>query len=376
MSLRFEWVRSLQGVAFPVDAYKRLHESVHSATPFNRPGWLYGAEHALAAGQGLHVLLGWEDEQLVLCLPLVAGRERMLGLPMSVIRHLGYPLADRIALMVLPSCAKAAMAQASREIARTLPHGLLQLSEIIDPPERFSAWARASWRTHAMVSCRVPEHLLVEADHKPVSGQVGNKIRRFQKRCHEAGALVRRVVANAGNIDELLSAMSDVEKISWKGDEGVGIFSGVQRKQWLYESLRGLAVEGCVRLVMLELEGRCISYRLGLLERGRLYDYNIAFLPQYAELGSGRVLLDEWIRWGLEEHWHWVDASRVSLARSSHQLHERMSGQVVHTRWSFYSQRPCGRLLGTADQLWQWLKPRIKAWRELRVTKLSSEGST
>ena len=31
--------------------------------------------------------------------------------------------------------------------------------------------------------------------------------------------------------------------------------------------------------------------RLGLLDQGRLYDYNLAFLPQHADLGSGRVLL-------------------------------------------------------------------------------------
>ncbi|MEE4465286.1 cellulose biosynthesis protein, partial [Azotobacter chroococcum] len=87
-------------------------------------------------------------------------------------------------------------------------------------------------------------------------------------------------------------------------------------------------------------------------------DYNLAFLPEYAELGSGRLLLDEWIRWGLEDGWQWIDASRVSLQGSSHQLHERMTGELLQLRWSFYSWRPDGIALGLAHRLWSAVKAR------------------
>ena len=129
------------------------------------------------------------------------------------------------------------------------------------------------------------------------------------------------------------------------------------------------AAQGLVRVVVLELEGRCISYRLGLLEQGRLYDYNLAFLPQYADLGSGRVLLEEWIRWGLDDNWRWIDASRVSLENSSHQLHERMTGQLEHWRWSFYSWRPSGIALGLALRVWQWVKPLLQRYKARRAAK-------
>ena len=148
--------------------------------------------------------------------------------------------------------------------------------------------------------------------------------------------------------------------MSWKGDDGVGIFSVPAQRQWMFQAFTALAADGRLRLVVLELDGRCISYRLGLLERGRLYDYNLAFVPQYADLGSGRVLLQEWIDWGLDEGWTWIDASRVSLENSSHQLHERMTGQVEHLRHSFYSWRPSGLCLGMALRLWQRIKPWIK----------------
>ena len=83
--------------------------------------------------------------------------------------------------------------------------------------------------------------------------------------------------------------------------------------------------------------------------------------------GSGRVLLDEWIRWGLDENWRWIDASRVSLDNSSHQLHERMTGQLEHWRWSFYSWRASGIALGLALRFWQRLKPAWQQWKACRT---------
>ena len=108
---------------------------------------------------------------------------------------------------------------------------------------------------------------------------------------------------------------------------------------------------------------RCISYRLGFLDKGRIYDYNLAFLPDYARLGSGRLLLDEWIQWGLDEGWQWIDASRVSLQDSSHQLHERCTEFVEHRRWSFYTKRPTGLLLGLSYIVWKLIKPRLQSIR-------------
>jgi hypothetical protein len=82
------------------------------------------------------------------------------------------------------------------------------------------------------------------------------------------------------------------------------------------------------------------------------------------------VLLEEWIRWGLDDNWHWIDASRVSLMNSSHQLQERMTGQLEHWRWSFYSWRPSGLALGLAMRLWHRLKPWLKKWRDWREAAL------
>lgn len=113
---------------FPAAAYEALRLRVTDHTPFNNLGWLRAAELTLGEGERLHILLGWEADELRLCLPLVAARERFTGVPFRVLHHLGYPLADRLALLSLLDAQD--MRQALRLIRQRLPHALLQLNEL------------------------------------------------------------------------------------------------------------------------------------------------------------------------------------------------------------------------------------------------------
>ncbi|KQZ78937.1 MULTISPECIES: GNAT family N-acetyltransferase [unclassified Pseudomonas] len=370
MTVRFEWRTSLCAADFPAAAYEALRLRVMDHTPFNALAWMAASQQALTAGERLHVLLGWQADELVLCLPLVASVERFGGLPFRVLHHLGFPLADRLALLATVDAE--GLRKALTEIRRCLPHALLQLNELAGEDHALRSWFARSSTAERRLGCRVPVHLITDADRQEVSGDPRYKLRRARKRIAACGAQVRRITPDATTMGPLLKAIAEVEAVSWKGDEGVGIFADERRRQWMEKAFTALAAQGLVRVVTLELDGRCISYRLGLLEQGRLYDYNLAFLPQYADLGSGRVLLEEWIRWGLDDNWYWIDASRVSLENSSHQLHERMTGHMEHWRWSFYSWRPSGLVLGLGLRVWQQVKPLMQQWRAKRRTAASS----
>ncbi|MDD0973744.1 GNAT family N-acetyltransferase [Pseudomonas fontis] len=373
MQPSLSWRTSLRCDDFPAADYEQLRQAVADATPFNSLAWLQAAEQALPADQSLQILLGHDAGRLCLCLPLIVCLERQGPLTFRVVRHLGYPMSDRIGLLMDLSSLNATLVL--KAIRQKLPHALLQLSEVTGESPWLQCWAQRSSTFEQRLACRAPVHQLSDADRQEVSGDPRYKLRRARKRIAALGAQVRRVTPTADNALQWLEAVSAVEAVSWKGDDGVGIFSLPAQRQWMFQAFAALAADGRLRLVVLELDGRCISYRLGLLERGRLYDYNLAFIPQYADLGSGRALLQEWIDWGLDEGWQWIDASRVSLENSSHQLHERMTGQVEHWRQSFYSWRPSGLCLGLALRLWQRLKPWFKA-RQARAVASPAVPST
>ena len=360
MTETYTWYDSLDPAIFPETAYAQLLERLPEVTPFNQLAWLRACADQLA-GRQLRILAAWRGEHMVLCLPLTIGRERLLGMPWRVVRHLGYPLADRIVLAV-DGVDSPLLGKALRQIRSRLPHSLLEFNEVLatESADRLAAvWSDLCSYREDRLSCRVPEHRITEADHKDPTGVLGSELRRARRRAGEAMAQLRRLAPDAGQMRDLVGELAAVEQASWKGEEGVGLFSP-ERLPLMTAALTALAAQGRVRVVYLEREGRCISYRLGLLERGRLYDYNIAYLPEYSALGSGRLLLHEWLMWGLEEGWQWVDASRVSLHNSNHQLHERMDGLIDNHHWRFCSRRPGGILLGIAYRLWARVKPRIR----------------
>lgn len=364
MGLRLSWVASLAEPGFPAADYEALRQRLPRATPFNGLAWLRAAEAAVQPRHSVHVLLGHDGERLRLCLPLLRMPLRG-GLPgLVVVRHLGWPLSDRIGLMI--DLDEQDAPQVLREIRQHLPHALLQLNELTVGEPWLLQWSRHCSTYERRRICTVPVHGISPADRQEVSGDPRYKLRRARKRIAACGAQVRRVRLDAGNIEAWLQRIAAVEDASWKGDDGVGIFSTAPSRAWMFQALTALAGQDGVRLVVLELDGACISYRLGLLERGRLYDYNLAFLPAHAGLGSGRVLLQEWIDWGLDEGWQWIDASRVSLENSSHQLHERMTGQIEHLRHGFYSWRLSGICLGLTLRMWR----RCQSW--LRAAGKSS----
>ncbi|MDR1854138.1 MAG: GNAT family N-acetyltransferase [Azoarcus sp.] len=374
MNLRFVWHDSLDDGDFPLAAYEDLLARLPQATPFNHPAWLRAAAMALAPGRELRVLVAFRAERMALCLPLVRCREKLLGLPMTVVRHLGHPLADRVALAVAPG-EDEALAAALPRIGAEMPHALLQFDEVPAADDRLEVWGSHYFRHERRMSCRVPAHRIDDADRdEPPPGDARYELRRARRHCDALGAVTRRARPTADDIDDWCARLAAVDRASWKGEAGVGLFSAAY-ESWTRAALRNLAAVDRVRVVLLEHEGCCLSYRLGLLEAGRLYDYAAAYLPEHRALGSGRLLLDEWIRWGLDEGWQWVDAARVSRENSRHPLHERASATIEHHRWRFFARRPDGIALALAYRVWLRVKPLLRRPRQRKRGEIAADGN-
>lgn len=361
-TVRAQWFRSLHDPIFPATEYESLVDRHDSSTPYNRLAWLQGAELA-AEKCRVEVLVLRRADRMVACIPMIWDRR---GLGLRTARHLGAPLSDRIGLMI-ENNDPALLSLAFRMIQRRRPVAYIELNELYDGgggTALTSQFARSHCiTTHEHPTCRVPVFQL-PAEHPQEKGlpeRVRAKLRRERRRSTEAGATIHRIVPS--DKDNWLDEIIAVERVSWKGTEGVGIFSGSERERWMRAGLGGLARSGRIRIVALELDGRLISYRLGLLEKGCLYDYNLAFVPEYSKIASGRLLLNEFIHWGIDEGWHAIDASRVSQV-SGHHLHERMNESVQQYRVRYFSKRPGGLLASTAQTLWERYKPAGRRFRD------------
>lgn len=338
-----------------------------SATPFNRLAWLRGAEQG-AGSRKVEILVVWIGDRMVGCMPVIWER---WGLPLEsglrIARHLGAPLSDRLGLMVEGNDPML-IAEIFRAIQRRRPVACIELNELYDDGSALASSSGFARRyciaTHVHPTCRVPvlELSTERPQEKDLPQRVRAELRRERRRASEAGAIVQRI-APTGDATAWLEQIIAVERASWKGTDGVGIFSGKRRERWMREALTGLGRSRQIKVVALVLGARIVSYRLGLFEAGRLYDYNCAYIPEYSKIACGRLLLDEFVQWGYDEGWKAIDASRVSRI-SGHVLHERMNTSVQQYRVRYFSRRPGGLVASTGQALWARFKPVLRRWRE------------
>lgn len=345
-------------------AYRALLRSAPATTPFNHAGWLQAAADAAEPGEVVAVLWAWCEGTAVGCLPLLAVSQRIARVPVRVVRHLGFPLADRIGLAVRAD-SPGVLGEMLRAVAARFGGHLIQLNELVADPgqaaelERFGRARCFRWDRE--LSCRVPRRAMTPADCDEASlpKDVKLELRRARRRVEELRGIVRRLEPTEATVDALVLACKAVEDASWKGEDEVGIFSGERRTRWMRQAFRAWAADGAVRALTIEVDGQVVSYRLGPFADGVFFDYNIAFLPEMRRLGTGRLLLDEALRWSVEARWRFVDASRVSITNSSHQLFERPHELVENERWTFVPRSV--RLLP------YWVALSVRAWRRART---------
>ena len=251
MSTQFSWCTSLSDSQFSIHDYSRLINQIKQTTPFNHIAWLRGAEKSLTKNQKLKILLGYKDNELVICLPLIICTEKTFRLPVKTIRHLGYPLSDRIALAVQPDIDNL-LNQALLEIRKKLSFSMIQFSEITEESAQASGlkqWQNKFWYSEDRLSCAAPAHQITEEDRVEPSGNIRYKLRKARKRANDLPATIERITPTAENVADIINAISEVELQSWKGDDGVGVFSGQQRMNWMTTALSGFAEKGHLRII-------------------------------------------------------------------------------------------------------------------------------
>jgi CelD/BcsL family acetyltransferase involved in cellulose biosynthesis len=346
-------------------AYRELLVSAPATTPFNHVGWLQAAAEAAEPGETVAVLWAWRDGVALGCLPLIVASQRVARVPVRLVRHLGFPLADRIGLAVR-SDSLGVLGEMLRAVTARFGGHIIQWNELVVTPEigkELESFGRARcFRWDRELSCRVPRRARTPADCEESSlpKEVKLELRRSRRRLEDSHGVVRRIEPTSDSIDALVLACKAVEDASWKGEDEVGIFSGERRTRWMQQAFRAWAADDAVRAITVEVNGQVVSYRLGPFADGVFFDYNIAFLPEMRRLGAGRLLLDEALRWSVDAGWRFVDASRVSITNSSHQLFERPHELVDNERWTFVPRSV--RLLP------YWVALSVRAWRKANRT--------
>lgn len=363
------------------DAQRMLSEQLDAtvadcvdATVFCTSAWLVPAAQYLSERRELMVLCVRRDTRVLALLPLTWGIERMAGMPVRTLRHLGYPFSDRICLLLTDSnpAVPAALIQGLTHCPR--PWDLIALDELLDADVR--TILDLVMREHAHIRTRIRH--CARSPILPVAGtttaelaqryprSLRTRINRARKKQTAAGRIqARRVAHTPENCAVTISTLAAVEDQSWKGDQGVGIFAAGRRRDFFTAASRRLSAADGLDIWELRLDDQLIAYRWQPRFRGVVLDYNFAHLPQYDALSPGRVLLDDIIHAAATRGLARVDASRGSIQRP-HLLDDWATDHVDHYALWLANATVRGALL-------HLLATHINPWRQrlsARIAKI------
>lgn len=348
------------------------------ATLFNSVPWCEAAATALPATRALRVLQVADADGLAAWLPLTAGRERIHGLPLRTLRLLGHPFNDRVALPL--RSADPALAAAVVDALLTCPYrwDVLVLSELHDASERsrlddeLAARAiEADWRTCSstpvlpLTASPLPFDQADGAARTAMSADTGKaasqRAARARRKLAAAGTVrFERLLPTPAQVPRLVGLCKTIEDRSWKGVQGLGIFSHPDAERFFLDAGARLAARGWLDIGLLYADERPVSYRFGFRHRGVFLDFNLAFDPAFSAFAPGRILLDDMIASSRAQGLVAVDASRSSRAEP-HLLAEWSNARIEHHELWAFAPTPAGRLLGWARRSVRPLLHRLRS---------------
>ena len=352
MTLHVAWHRGAGALQSLEGEYRELVGRSRHATLFNEWPWIAAAAaHGVAAGRAIRTLAVRSDGRLVGCLPMTWGRESILGLPVRTLRPLGYPLSDRIGIpldedtpgvftAIAGTLADGKTSEADVAILSELPTGYrIRLAE---SSGRRAPHIRPCARS-PVLDVSNPDRLKAEY---PKS--LRTRLSRARKKIHESGETrFERILPEPADVPALLDTISAIEKKSWKGVAGVGIFSTPERYALFRSMALSLASEGRLEILLYRLNGEVVSYRFGFRSGQTYYDYNFAHPLALDALSVGRLLLADAIETAATAGIATFDASRGSLDKPNI-LSDWTEGAIEHDEIWLFARTVWGDLLRLA----------------------------
>lgn len=132
--------------------------------------------------------------------------------------------------------------------------------------------------------------------YKRFKSNFRKQIRRNTRRLNAIGHHRFEMVTNPPDLDSIMSILVELEKSSWKGRKGVGIFNTPAKRSFFYQISQTLAVQGKLAIFLQWLDDRLLSYDFGFTSNKTLYSYNAAYNPDFKKYSPGTLSMHELLR--------------------------------------------------------------------------------
>jgi CelD/BcsL family acetyltransferase involved in cellulose biosynthesis len=274
--------------------YIELFESLPNANVFFSPEWVYSWLLSLGRKYEVCFITCRDEGRLVGVWPFFEHRIPVIGTSLLPVGAQAADLFDPVATEEAMAPMVEALCSLCQKYAFAwMPLLSLQFANNVLQPAIKSGTARHFLRKRT-------ERFLVELDRfksfedfmQMVFGpKTRQSLRRKSRRLAEKGEVRFRSLETPEEISPWITKAMELEKVSWKGEEGVGTFKRATHRAFYHLLMENLAARGRLRLSVLTLDDELAAYEIGILGTDNYCMHGTAFDPSLASFSPGRLLM-------------------------------------------------------------------------------------
>lgn len=274
--------------------YIGLFESLPDPNVFLSPEWVYSWLLSLGRKYEICIITCRDAGRLVGVWPFFEHRIPLLGTVLFPVGAQAADLFDPVATEEAMRPLAEALCEISNDYAFSwLPLLSLSFANDVVQPAMKSGSALHLFRKRTV-------RLLIELDRfkdfedfmQMVFGpKTRQNLRRKARRLGERGVVRFQTLETPEDASVWISRAMELEKLSWKGEEGVGAFKRATHRAFYHLLLENLATRGRLRLSILTVDDKLAAYEIGILGKQSYCMHGTAFDPELASYSPGRLLM-------------------------------------------------------------------------------------
>ncbi|HET8945395.1 MAG TPA: GNAT family N-acetyltransferase, partial [Candidatus Polarisedimenticolia bacterium] len=235
--------------------------------PFLTHDWVSAWWEAFGAGRSLHVLVVRDAGRAVAIAPLMRGRTRFCGLPLTSLETIGNDHTPRNGILALPGRDDAWEALWETLSRRGRGFQLLLLRQLpADSPTllamkrlgRDSGWLEGRWPSLESPYLR-PSGAEFNAYLNTLSSKYRAYLRNKERRAEKLGETVVETITSEADLEGALADGVRIEGSGWKGKEGTAIGSEADTLRFYSLLAQRAARRGWLRMHFLNIGGRRVA---------------------------------------------------------------------------------------------------------------------
>lgn len=153
----------------------------------------------------------------------------------------------------------------------------------------------------------VPSISFEEFSKETMGKKSRQNLRRAERQLKEQGTLLHETFQTPEAVRKFFPEMVSLEHISWKGENGLGIFSKAEITSFYAKLLPAAADAGELRLSALRLNEYAIAFEIAFIHKDYYGIHSQSFLPDYQKYSPGKQLLMRNYQWAFEHHFKVID---------------------------------------------------------------------